>query len=62
MVWQSSTCGKAIRVLEIYNILGEKVYIRQLQTVIDVSTLPAGMYFLEMKSESGIATQRFVKE
>ena len=55
--------------LGIYNILGEQVYIQQLPTpnsqlqiVIDVSTLPAGMYFLQMKTESAIHTKRFIKE
>ncbi len=29
---------------------------------IDIRTLPAGMYFLQMKSESGSVVKRFVKE
>ncbi len=54
--------------LDIYNVLGEKVYTQlttpnsQLQTVIDVSSLPAGLYFLQLKTENGIDTKRFVKE
>ncbi len=60
--------------LDIYNILGEKApfaYVqgdassqaeRSRSLIIDVSTLPAGMYFLQMKTERAIDTERFVKE
>ncbi len=55
--------------ISIMNVLGEEIQSiqlptpnSQLPTLVDVSSLPAGMYFLEMKTGSGIATQRFVKE
>ncbi len=32
------------------------------ETNINISTLPAGMYFLQMKTESAIDTKRFIKE
>ncbi len=54
--------------LDIYNVVGEKVYSKlqtsnfKLQTVIDVSTLPAGMYFLQLKTENSIDAKRFIKE
>jgi len=54
-------------VIEVYNMLGEKVY-QLLVTghyspiTIDVSALPSGMYFVEVKSESGVGVRKFVKE
>ncbi len=66
--------GKQSLIIEIYNILGEKApfaYVqgdassqaeRSRSLIIDVSTLPAGIYFIQMKTEIGIDTKRFVKE
>ena len=61
--------------LDIYNVLGETVLSSSLSGVypdnfgregrgeaLDVSTLPAGMYFLQMKTKGALVTQRFVKE
>jgi hypothetical protein len=53
--------------IEIYNMLGEKVY-QSLVTghyspvTIDVSALQAGMYFMEVKSEKGVTVKKFIKE
>ncbi len=54
--------------VSIINLLGQEVLSNSLSLgegrgeAIDISKFPAGMYFLQMKSESGIAAQRFVKE
>ncbi len=55
--------------LDIYNILGEQIQSIQLPTpnsqlpiMQDVSNLPSGLYFLQMKTVSGISVQKFVKE
>ncbi len=70
-----ASAGKQSIALDIYNVIGEKVFSSSLSGVypdnfgregrgeaIDVSILPAGMYFIQMKSESAIDTKRFVKE
>jgi hypothetical protein len=53
--------------LEIYNLLGEKVYANsnnKLQTTnkIDVSAFPIGVYVVEVRTEKGIEVRKFVKE
>jgi hypothetical protein len=50
------------------NVLGQEVLRptslqwKGQDATIDISKLMAGMYFLEMKTESAIDTKRFVKE
>ncbi|MGP8215753.1 MAG: T9SS type A sorting domain-containing protein [Bacteroidia bacterium] len=56
-----------IRNVEIYNLLGEKVYSQfstfNSQFSIDISSRPAGMYFIRLESSDGnVATKKFVKE
>lgn len=54
-----------ISTIEIYNTIGEKIYsntISKLQTAnyIDLSSQPNGIYFLQLKSENGIASQKII--
>ena len=56
------------------NVLGEKVYDKQLQTspdknrdklqthTIDVSKLAPGIYFCKVTTDQGVAVKKFVKE
>ena len=54
--------------LDIYNLLGEAVFRKQLQSknskleTINVSSLPPGIYFLQVYNETGKWNGRFVKE
>ncbi len=65
--FSSSTCCKTAAI-SIMNILGTILLSRSLSLeegrgeAIDIRTLPEGMYFLQMKSESGSVVKRFVKE
>ncbi len=58
----------ATAAVSIMNILGETLLSRSLSLgegrgeAIDISKLSAGMYFLQMKTESAIDTKRFIKE
>lgn len=50
-------------VIEIYNVLGEKIYSSELinqKQEIDLSKEPNGIYFLQLKTENGIAIQRII--
>ena len=52
-------------IIEILNIEGqlmESIAVNGNKTNINVSTLPDGVYFVEMKTEKGIAVKKFVKE
>ena len=51
--------------LEIYNILGEKVYKSRIQnqkSEINISDLPGGIYFVKLISEKQIFTKKIIKE
>jgi Secretion system C-terminal sorting domain len=51
--------------VSIYNLLGEIINTTEItnyKTEIDVSTLPKGLYFVEVESEKGIMRKKFVKE
>jgi hypothetical protein len=51
--------------VSIYNLLGEIINTSEItnyKTEIDVSTLPKGLYFVEVESEKGIIRKKFVKE
>ena len=56
----------AVKAIEIYNLLGEKVFqttsnnLKQFQTTIDVHHLPASIYFVKVKSETGSAVRKLV--
>ena len=59
---------KKIELVEIYDVLGEKCLrarLRtpnsQLQTTLDVSGLPRGVYVVEVRTEKGILSKKFVK-
>ena len=59
--------GAAVDV-SIYNVLGERVHTVPLPSILspqpsvfDVSSLPSGMYYLELKSPTGIFRTRFLK-
>jgi hypothetical protein len=67
--------GTGTSTLSIINVLGQEVLSNSLSLgsvpinsgegrgeAIDISQLPAGMYFLQMKTESAIDTKRFIKE
>lgn len=50
--------------VSIYNVEGEKVYSTQLpqstQLTINISDKPSGVYFLHLKTEKGVATEKLV--
>jgi hypothetical protein len=53
--------------IEIYNVLGEKVYTttnRKLLTTnkIDISAFPGGVYVVEVRTEKGVEVRKFVKK
>lgn len=51
--------------IEIFNLQGqiiERLNTTENQTIIDVSDLPAGMYFIKTTTVKGIATMKFIKE
>ncbi len=51
--------------ISLYNIIGEIVFtsaITNPQTEIDLSTMPKGMYFVEVRAENKIGRKKFVKE
>jgi hypothetical protein len=53
--------------IDIYNMLGEMVFPARITDnrspiTINVSALPSGMYFLEIKSEKGVTVKKFIKE
>lgn len=53
-----------IKLVEIYSVLGEKIVNYPLSTVnsqltINVSELPAGVYFVRARSENRVATGKF---
>jgi PKD repeat protein len=51
--------------IEIYNVLGKKVYqsaIVDLKSAFNISTLPDGIYFLQIKNENSSWTRKFIKE
>ena len=64
----SSSQNSATAIVSIINVLGQEVLSNSLSLgegrgeVLDISNLSAGMYFLEMKTESAIHTKRFIKE
>lgn len=56
-----------IRSLEIWNVLGERVFTAAINTAnseltVDVSKLRSGIYFLKMKTETGEKAVKFVKQ
>jgi hypothetical protein len=51
--------------IEILNIQGQMIktiYNSDLQTTIDVSDFPIGVYIIKAKTEMGIAVKKFIKE
>ena len=54
--------GIKIQGIEIYNMVGEKIYSAQWLNngVIDISSQPAGVYFLKTRSENGAVTKKIV--
>ncbi|MDR2972959.1 MAG: T9SS type A sorting domain-containing protein [Bacteroidales bacterium] len=55
--------------VEIFDIMGKNVLLHQLSTVnsplsikFDISNLPAGIYFIRITTESGVITQKVVKQ
>jgi hypothetical protein len=60
-----ATSGKEISSVEIYNVMGEKVYsflnsgsvnVKE----IDISSQPDGVYFISMRSQNDVSTQKIV--
>jgi len=63
-----------INSMDIYNVLGEKILIVQLQsrrssnsaavyeTTMDISGLSEGMYYMKVQTENGTIAQKFIKE
>jgi hypothetical protein len=61
--------GVSIEKIEIYNMLGEKIYSLQSEIVnhkseieVDVSAMPQGIYFVQLSGSNSRWTGRFVKE
>jgi Secretion system C-terminal sorting domain/Beta-propeller repeat len=53
--------------ISIYNSLGEKVFLSHISNLtshisVDTSQLPAGIYFVNLKTPAGISTGKFVKQ
>jgi len=62
-----SSVQEAVSSIEIYNLLGEKVFTSPFTdyrspTTINVANLPNGMYVVEVKTEKGVGMRKFVKE
>lgn len=59
---------KKIKLVEIYNVLGEKIFTQQpevnspKQVAIDVSLWKNGMYFARVKTDNGIFRKKFIKQ
>ncbi len=59
--------GTKIKEIKIYNVLGEmlksfdKLKITGSETI-DISILPSGIYFIQVKTEQGLIRKKFVKE
>jgi YVTN family beta-propeller protein len=56
-----------IQSVEVYNMIGEEVFTttnNKLQTTneINISSFPAGMYVVEVKTEKGVEVKKFVRE
>jgi hypothetical protein len=49
-----------IQQISIFNLLGRNVLNTQ-QTALDISHLPAGIYFVQIKTERGVITKKIVK-
>ena len=60
------SCNNAkIQTIIIYDIVGKKVgdfVVNEVNTVLDVNNLCPSVYFISVKTESGVVTKRFVKE
>jgi len=61
--------GGTIKSISISNLLGEKVFflnqsspLHLLSSIIDVSSLMPGLYFIKAETDEGIASAKFVKE
>ncbi len=59
--------GEGIGAVKIYNVLGECVLYQQLitnnqQLTLDVSSLPAGIYFVQLKTENENATRKIIMQ
>ena len=57
----------SIKQIEIFNIVGEKIYSQQQTTnskfqTINVSALSPGVYFVRVKTNGGISSAKFIKE
>lgn len=54
--------GLVIKNMILYNIQGQAVYkTSEIKQTLEVSFLPAGMYFIEITSESGRVVKKFIK-
>jgi hypothetical protein len=58
---------EAVGSIDVYNTLGDKVYTAPITDnrspiTINITSLPSGMYFAEIKSEKGILVKKFIKE
>jgi hypothetical protein len=49
-----------IQQISIFNLLGRNV-LNTKQTTLDISHLPAGIYFVQIKTEKGVVTKKIVK-
>ena len=61
---KTPTLGK-LNEISILNVLGEIVYssgMESIQSAIDVSKFESGIYFIQMKIDKTISTQKFIKQ
>lgn len=60
-----SGCGKKKADIEVYNVLGKKMFtsiVVQQSSMIDLTALPRGVYFLRIVLSDGMVTKKFVLE
>ena len=63
-LFQITSNALRITTIEIYNVFGEEIYqssvIGHISSVIDVSSHPSGVYFLQVKTGEGTAVRKIV--
>lgn len=58
----SAPKNSTIKNNNIFDISGKKLMEKENETKFDLSNFPAGIYFLEVKTENGLFTEKFIKE
>jgi hypothetical protein len=63
----SSSMRYAVSSIEIFNLLGEKIYNtpitdNRLPVTINIADFPSGVYVVRVRMEKGVAVSKFIKE